>query len=115
MADASFTSVVLVASMPAVAGGDGVHWAMGTAVGPANYGPTGGSPIDMSDIFKSTCLGMFAWVDNAAIRMLYVPAGSYATATGKLWMDDNAGTEIAAVDESTTCAVTHWIAWGTDA
>ena len=114
MADAPFTSVTLVASMPAVVGGDGVHWAFGTAVGPANYKSTG-SIIDMSDIFKSTCQGMFAWVDNAAIRMLYVPAGSYATATGALFMDDNAGTEIGAVDESSTCAVTHWIAWGTDA
>jgi len=110
----AWTSVTLVASEPAEAGGDGVHWAMGTATGCDSY-DTGGSVIDMSDIFKSKCHAMELYVDSAAIRLIYVPAASYATATGKVFKDNNNGTEATAVDDlSTTCATTHWIAWGTD-
>ena len=111
----AWTAVTLVASMPAVAGGDGVHWAFGTATGTASY-DTGGSVIDMSDIFKSQCLGMFAYVNDADIRLIFVPkATTYAAATGLIFKDDSAGTEATAADVlSTTCATTHWIAWGTD-
>ncbi len=116
MASLPWTSVTLVASQPAPAGDDGVHWAMGTAVGTADY-DANGSIIDMSDIFKSKCHAMFAWVDDADIRLIYVPtASTYAAATGKLFKDDNAGGEASAGDNlATTCAVTHWVAWGTDA
>ena len=102
--------------MPAVAGSDGVHWAMGTAVGADSY-DTNGSVIDMSAIFKTANYAMELWVDDAAIRLLYVPtASTYATATGLVFKDDNAGTEATSTDDlSSTCAVTHWIAWGTDA
>ena len=111
----AWTSVTLVASQPAVAGSDGVHWAMGTAVGCDSY-DTNGSVIDMSDIFKSKCLAMEAYVDDATIRLTFVPtASTYAAATGKLFKDDNNGTEATSTDDlSTSCAVTHWIAWGTD-
>ncbi len=112
----AWTDVTLVASQPAAAGGDGSHWAMGTAKGTASYDTTG-SVIDMSSIFKSKCHAMIAYVDAEAIRLLFVPtASTYAAATGKIFKDDNAGTEATAVDDlSSTCATTHWIAWGTDA
>ena len=112
----AWTDVTLVTSMPAVAGSDGVHWAMGTAKGTGSYDSTG-SVIDMSSIFKSKCHALEAWVDDEAIRLLFVPtASTYAAATGKIFKYDNAGTEATAVDDlSSTCATTHWIAWGTDA
>ncbi len=112
----AWTSVTLVASQPAVAGSDGVHWAMGTAVGCDSY-DTNGSVIDMSAIFKSKCLAMEAYVDDATIRLTFVPtASTYAAATGLLFKDDNNGTEATALDDlSTSCAVTHWCAIGTDA
>ena len=112
----AWTSVTLVASQPAVAGSDGVHWAMGTAVGCDSY-DTNGSVIDMSDIFKDDCYAMELFVDDADIRLTYVPtASTYAAATGKVFKDNNAGTEATALDDlSSTCAVTHWIAWGKDA
>ncbi len=116
MASLPWTDVTLVVSQPAVAGSDGVHWAMGTAVGTADY-DANGSIIDMSDIFKTACYSMELYVDDADIRLLYVPtASTYAAATGKVFKDDNNGNEASANDDlSTSCAVTHWIAWGTDA
>ncbi len=111
----AWTDVTLVVSQPAPAGGDGVKFAMGTAKGTASY-DTGGSVIDLSSIFKSTVYAFEAWVDDADIRLLFVPtASTYAAATGKIFKDDNAGTEATSADNlSTTCAVTHWVAWGTD-
>lgn len=111
----AFTSVVGVARSTAPPGGDGMYERFGTAVGTGSY-DTGGSVIDMVALFKSKCYWIEAYTDNADIRFIYVPAAAYATATGKLFMDDNAGTEIASTtDESTTCAVIHWRAIGTDA
>ena len=98
-----------------------MHWAMGTAIGPDNAGAltgyeTGGSAIDMSAIFKSKCYAIIAYVDNASYRILHVPATSYATATGELFCDNNAGTEIGnTTDLHTDLAVVHWESWGTDA
>ncbi len=111
----AFTDVTLVASQPAPAGGNGTHWAMGTAKGCTSY-DTSGSVIDMSDIFKGKCYSMEAYVDDAAIRLTFVPtASTYAAATGKIFKDDNNGGEAGSGDNlSTTCATTHWIAWGTD-
>jgi hypothetical protein len=109
----NFTSVVEVIRQPAPAGGDGVYMVMGTAVGPASY-DAGGSELDLVAIFKSEVFWVSAYVDNADIRIGYVPAGSYATATGKLFVDDNAGTE-ATGNLATSCAVTHWTAFGRDA
>ena len=109
----NFTSVTLVAKQPAPAGGDGAFWAFGTAVGPASY-DANGSELDMSAIFKSKVYGGFAYVDNADVRCIFVPASAYATATAKLFLDDNAGTELTG-DQSTTCAVIHWTLLGTDA
>jgi len=112
----AFTDVTLVASQPAVAGSSGVHWAMGTAVGSASY-DTGGSVIDMSNIFKTACYALELYVDNASYRCIYVPtASTYAAATGLIFVDDNNGTEQTnTTGLDTDLAVTHWIAWGTDA
>lgn len=111
----AWTSVTLVASQPAVAGSDGVHWAMGTATGCDSY-DTNGSVIDMSAIFKSKCLAMEIYVDDADIRLTFVPTAlTYAAATGLVFKDDNAGTEASPLDDlSTSCATCHWVAWGTD-
>ncbi len=109
----NFTSVTEVMRTPAPAGGDGVFMAMGTMVGPASY-DANGSEVDFSAIFKSKVYAMIAYVDNADIRCLFVPASSYATATPLCFVDNNAGTEVTG-DQSTTMAVTHWVAWGTDA
>jgi hypothetical protein len=111
----AWTSVTMVVSQPAPAGGNGLHWAMGTATGTGSY-DTNGSVIDMSDIFKTACYSMELYVDDADIRLTFVPkATTYATATGLVFKDDNAGTEATAADDlSTTCGTTHWIAYGTD-
>ncbi len=109
----NFTDVTEVVRTAAPAGGDGVYMVMGTAVGPASYDSTG-SELDLSSIFKSKVYWVSAYVDNADIRMGFVPAGSYATATGKLFVDDNAGAEVTG-NLATTCAVTHWVGYGTDA
>jgi len=111
----AFTSVTLVKYVPAPAGGDGLKMAMGTAVGPASY-DTGGSVIDLSSIFKSTVYYCKANVDNADYRIQWVPGTSYASSDGELFVDDNAGTEIAgAVSLATPLATVEWVAWGTDA
>ena len=86
---------------------------MGTMVGPTSY-DAGGSEVDFSSIFKSKVYAAVAYVDNADIRCIFVPAGSYATATPLLFVDNNAGTEVTG-NQATTMAVTHWVAWGTDA
>ena len=111
----NFTSVTEVVRTAAPAGGDGVFMVMGTAVGPASY-DTGGSEIDLVAIFKSKVYACVAYVDAEDIRMIYVPAGSYATATGLLFVDDNTGGQQGSgANLATSCAVTHWVAWGTDA
>lgn len=111
----AFTDVTGVARAPAVPGGDGMYERFGTAKGTASY-DTGGSVFNMSALFKSKCYWVEAYTDNADIRFIFVPAASYAAATGELFMDDNAGTEIGnTTDESVTCAVIHWRAIGTDA
>ena len=112
----AFTDVTLVASMPAVAGSDGVHWAMGTCVGSTSY-DTGGSVLDLSAVFKTACYACVAYVDNASYGIVYVPtASTYAAATGLLFVDDNNGTQqTLATGLDTDLATTHWIAWGTDA
>jgi hypothetical protein len=107
-----FTSVTEVVSVPAPAGGDGLKMVMGTCTGPASYDASG-SVIDLSSIFGSTVNFVTANIDNADLRIQWVPGSSYATATGKLFVDDNAGTE-ATGDLSTTLATVEWIAWGTD-
>jgi hypothetical protein len=111
----NFTSVLEVVRTAAPAGGDGVYMAMGTAVGPASY-DAGGSELDLVAIFKKKVYAAVAYVDNADIRMIFVPATgtAYDSATGLLFVDDNAGTEVTG-SIATSCAVTHWVAWGTDA
>ncbi len=109
----NFTSVVAVSTGAAPAGGDGVYRVMGTMVGPASY-DANGSEVDFSDIFKSKVYAAVAYVDNADVRCIFVPAGSYATATPLMFVDNNAGTELTG-NLATTMAVTHWVAWGTDA
>jgi len=109
----AFTSVTQVVAIPAPAGGDGLKCVMGTCTGPASY-DAGGSVIDFSSIFGSTVRFVKANIDNAAYRISWVPGSSYAAATGKLFVDDNAGTE-ATGDLSTNLATVEWIAWGTDA
>ncbi len=108
----NYTAVTAVVSAPAPAGGDGVKMVMGTMTGPASY-DAGGSEVDLSAIFKSKVYAMLAYVDNAGVRCTFVPAASYATATCKLFADDNAGTELTG-NLATTMATTHWVAWGTD-
>ena len=108
----AFTSVTLVKSVPAPAGGDGVHMAMGTAVGPASYDSTG-SILDLSAVFKSKVYMVVGNIDNADLRCAFVPGASYGSSLCKIFVDDNAGTE-ATGDLSTTMAVTEWFAWGTD-
>jgi hypothetical protein len=109
----AFTSVTLVKSTPAPAGGDGLKVAMGTCTGPASY-DAGGSVINLSSIFGSTVVMARANIDNAAYRIAFVPGASYAAATCKLFVDNNAGTESSG-DLSTDLATVEWIAWGTDA
>jgi len=110
----AFTDVTLVVSEPATAGGDGMHWAMGTAVGPEEY-DTGGSAIDLSDVFKTKVQFIVANVDNADYRCLFVPGSSYDSATCELFVDDNAGTQITnTTDLRTPLAAVEWQAWGID-
>lgn len=113
---AAFTSVTKVASVPPPAGGDGVKWVFGTAVPSASY-DTGGSAIDMSGVFASKCYGMMFFFQHAGHRFLYKPtATTYATATGTVFIDDNAGTEKSSTTNiATTITSCYWIAWGTDA
>jgi len=111
----NFTSVTEVVRTAAPAGGDGVYMAMGTAVGPAPY-DAGGSELDLVAIFKSKVYAAIAYVDNADYRILFVPATAtaYDSATGLLFVDNNAGTESSG-NLATDLAVVHWVAWGTDA
>ena len=117
----AFSGVTLVKYEPAPAGGDGVHYAMGTAVGPSDAGAltgydTGGSVFDLSDVFKSTVYSLIAYVDNASYRLTFVPATSYAAATCLIFCDDNNGTETTGTSGlQTDLAEVHWHAWGTDA
>jgi len=108
----NFTSVTAVATQPPTAGGDGLKCVMGTMVGPTAY-DANGSEVDFSAIFKSTVHFAIFNVDNAGLRCQFVPGSSYATATAKCFVDDNAGTEITG-NLATTMAVTEWIAWGKD-
>lgn len=108
-----FTSVTQVVAVPPPAGGDALKMVMGTCVGPASY-DAGGSVIDLSSIFGGAVYFVKANIDNKDYRIQWVPGSSYATATGKLFVDDNAGTE-ATGDLSTDLATVEWIAWGTDA
>ncbi len=113
---AAFTSVTQLAKVPAPAGGDGLAMAAGTAVPTASY-DTGGSVIDMSAIFKKTCRAIQFSFGNADFRFDFVPtATTFATATGVVFIDDNAGTEASSSD-NVAASVTgcSWVAWGTDA
>jgi hypothetical protein len=111
---AAFTSVAKVVSIPAPAGGDGLKLAMGTCVGTASY-DTGGSVIDLSGVFGSKVYYLEVNSDVAAVRFAWVPGTAYASSDGKLFADDNAGTEqVSTTDLHTTCAVIEWIALGTD-
>lgn len=109
----AFTSVTLVKSVPAPAGGDGLKMAMGTAVGPASY-DAGGSVLGLSSIFGGKVYMVIANIDNADYRCSFVPGTSYATTDCKLFVDNNAGTE-ASGNLATALATTEWVAWGTDA
>ena len=109
----NFTSVTEVMRTAAPAGGDGVYMMMGTMIGPASY-DANGSEVDFSSLFKSKVYAALIYVDNADLRCTFVPATSYATATPLCFVDDNAGTE-ATGSLATSMAVTHWVAWGTDA
>ena len=113
---AAFTSVTKVGKTPAPAGGDGYACAFGTAVPTASY-DANGSVIDMSGIFDSTCVAVKFSFGNADFRFTYLPtASTYATATGKVFVDDNNGTQATALDNvSASVSTCSWIAWGTDA
>ena len=113
---AAFTSITKVGKNPAQAGGDGYAFAFGTAVPTASY-DTSGSVMDMSDIFAKTCVKVVFTVANADFRFDFQPtASTYATATGVVFIDDNAGTEASSTDNvATTVTSCSWIAWGTDA
>lgn len=113
---AAFTSVTKVYEVPAAAGGDGVKFAFGTAVPTASY-DTGGSAIDLSDVFGSTVIGCIFFFQHADFRFSYLPtATTYAAATGTVFVDDNAGTEATATDDiSASVTSCYWLAWGTDA
>ena len=109
----NFTSVTEVVSVPPPAGGDALKMVMGTCVGPASY-DAGGSELDLSSLFGSKVYYVKGNIDNADYRISFVPGSSYSSATCKLFVDDNAGTE-ASGDLSTDLAAVEWIAWGTDA
>ncbi len=113
---ADFSSVTKLLKVPAPAGGDGLAMAFGTAVPTASY-DTGGSTIDMSGVFKSKCVEVKFSVPNAGFRFIFAPtASTYATATGKVFIDDNAGSEEGSTTNvSTTITSCTWVAWGTDA
>ena len=112
----AFTSVTKIYEVPAPAGGDGVKMAFCSAVSTASY-DANGSVIDLSDIFADTVVGAVFMVNNADFRYVFVPtATTYAAATGKVFIDDNAGTEeTATTDLSTTPGTVYFLAWGTDA
>ena len=113
---AAFTSVTKLGKIPATAGGDGLAFAHGTAVPTASY-DTSGSVMDMSDIFASTCVAVTFSFGNADFRFDFVPtATTFATATGVVFIDDNAGTEASSTDNvATSITSCKWHAWGTDA
>ena len=115
MALGPFTSVTQVVASPATAGGDGLKVVMGTCVGSDDY-DTGGSTIDLSSIFGGAVYYLEANCDIEGVRFSWVPGAAYATATGKLFADDNnGGQQSASADLSTSCAVIEWLAFGTDA
>jgi hypothetical protein len=110
----AFATVTKVVSTPAPAGGDGLKIAMGTCVGTGSY-DTGGSVIDLSDVFGSKVYYLEANCDVATVRFSWVPGTAYASDDGELFADDNNGTEQTnTTDLSTTCAVIEWFAIGTD-
>ena len=113
---AAFTSVTKVYKTPAPAGGDGLAMAFGTAVPTASY-DTSGSVIDMSGVFAKQCVAVELSFGNADFRFDYVPTTStYATATGVVFIDDNAGTEASSTDNvATSITSCTWTAKGTDA
>lgn len=109
----AFTSVTKVTEVPAPAGGDGLKMCTGTCTGPASY-DANGSVIDLSSIFGSKVYFVKANIDNADLRIQWVPGTSYASSDGLLFVDNNAGTESTG-NLATTLATVEWIAWGTDA
>jgi hypothetical protein len=113
---AAFTTVTKLVEIPAPAGGEGLKFAVGTAVSSASY-DTGGSVIDLSGTFASKVYGAVFLVNNASFRYTFVPTSStYAAATGKVFVDDNAGTQASSTDDhSSTPGSVIWLAWGTDA
>ena len=113
---AAFTLVTKVFKTPAPAGGDGLATAFGTAVPTASY-DTGGSVIDMSGVFAKQCVEVIFSIGNADFSFDYMPtASTYATATGVVFIDDNAGTEASSTDNvSTSVTSCTWTAKGTDA
>jgi hypothetical protein len=69
----------------------------------------------MSSIFKSTVNYFRATCDNADFAAKWVPGASYAAATMKVFVDDDAGSEVASTtDLSTTPGTFEWIAIGKD-
>jgi len=115
MALGPYSTVTEVKSTPAPAGGDGLKIVMGTCVGSDDY-DTGGSTIDLSSIFSGKVYFCDANCDVEGVRFQWVPGTLYAAATGKLFADNNNGTELSSGDDiSTTCAVIEWLAIGTDA
>ncbi len=78
---------------PSAPGGDGTTWAYGTFTGSASYDSTG-SVLDLSSVFTSTVVAFIATPrGDATLNAKWVPAASYAAATMKVFLDDNAGTE----------------------
>lgn len=110
----AFTSVTQVVANPAPAGGDGLKCVMGTCTGTASY-DTGGSTIDLSSIFGDKVYYFVGNIDNADYRISWVPGTSYASSDGKLFVDNNAGTQVTSTTSlATPLATVEWIAWGTD-
>jgi hypothetical protein len=113
---AAFSTPVQVYKVPAPAGGDGLCMAFGTVVPTASY-DTSGSTINFSTIFADECVYVHFLVPNADYEFVFMPtATTYATATGKVFATDNAGTEIAnTTDLATALTSVYWFAIGKDA
>lgn len=90
---------------------DGLTVACGTFTGSASY-DAGGSVLDLSSIFKSKVHWAMASTNNADYSAKWVPAAADAAATGKFFIDNDAGTESSGDLHTITF---QWFAIGTDA
>jgi len=108
------TSATLVKKIPPPAGGDGLVCVIFTFTGSASY-DSGGSTLDLSGLFGNLVYHCQVSVGNDDKVCNWIPGSSYASATGKVRMDDVSGGAEASGNLSSTPGTCYGIAWGTDA